>query len=254
MNKGIRDLIIFTGGLIVGAASSWVICKKYYSDKAEEEIASVERAFSDRLDEIEEEKNGALDVAKKAILSANDYNKEDPGSRELISNRSTLDGIVKSKNVERIDYTKYSEGDIIRVSDPPKNSVESIAVDDHPRDDGEDESMESPEDAEVDYEYSHARIEIGNGRDNLRDPYEITYDEYGSLPSFEPKELYFYDGDGTMVEGEHEEIIDNYEYLVGDVLAKTGFRSSDLDRIYIRNEHVGCDYEVIRVKGTYDFT
>ena len=250
MNKGVRDLIIFAGGLVVGALGSWVVCKKYYSDKAEEEIASVERAFSDRLDEIEKEKNGAFEEFEKALLSANDYHKEDPGARELIKNRSTLDGIIKSKSVDRVDYSKYSEGDIIRVSDPPKNSAESIAVDDHPRDDGE----ESEEDMEIDYEYSHPRIEIGNGRENLKDPYEITYEDYGSLSSFEPKELYFYDGDGTMVEGEHEEIIDNYEYLVGDVLAKTGFKKGDLDRIYIRNEHVGCDYEVIRVKGTYDFT
>lgn len=247
MRSEVRDLIIFVGGLSIGAIGAWIATKKHYSNKAQKEIESVEAAFSKRLSEIEDEKDGALDVAKKALLSANDYHKEDPGARELIQNKSTLDGIVKAANAERIDYTKYSKGEIVRVSDPPKNSKEAIEMDDHPRDDGEE--FEDPYDVDT----SHGIMEVGTGRDNLKDPYEIDYQEYGSIPTYEYKELYYYQGDGTVVSAENggEEIIDNPEYLYGDVLDKSGFKTNSDKSIYIRNEHISCDFEVIKVLGTY---
>lgn len=248
MRSDVRDIIIFAGGMAVGSIVTWFITKKVYEKKASEEIESVERAFEKRLEEIEDEKDGALEVAQKALLSSNDYHKEDPGAREIIQNKSTLDGIIKNASVERVDYTKYSKGDIIPVSDPPKNSKEAIEVDDHPRDDGED-SFDDP----YDIDDSHGIMEVGTGRDNLKDPYEIDYTEYGSLPTYEFKELYFYQGDGIVVESENsgEEIIDNPEYLFGDVLEKSGFKTNSVKTIYIRNEHISCDFEVIKVLGTY---
>lgn len=237
MRSDVKELIIFAGGLIVGAAESWFACKKYYSNKAEEEIESVEKAFNDRLNDIEKEKDGALDVAEKALLSANEYNKEDPGSRELIKNRSTLEGIIKSKGYEKVDYVQYSN--------PPKNSAEAIEVDDHPHDDEPEEEEDDGRDNGI--------FEVGNGRDNIKEPYEISYKEYGSMPTYDFKDMYYYKSDGVVVEvdGESEEIIDNPEYLFGNVLEKSGFKTNDEKTIYVRNEYISCDFEIMKVFGTY---
>ena len=241
MRSYAKELIIFAGGLMVGAAGSWFACKKYYSNKAEKEIESVEKAFNDRLNEIKKEKDDALDVAEKALLSAgftfNDYHKEDPGARELIKNRSTLEGIIKAKDSERRDYTQYSN--------PPKNSAEAIEVDDHPHDDEPEEEEDDGRDNGI--------FEVGNGRDNIKEPYEISYKEYGSMPTYDFKDMYYYKSDGVVVEvdGESEEIIDNPEYLFGDVLEKSGFKTNDEKTIYVRNEYVSCDYEIMKVFGTY---
>ena len=108
MRSDIKDIVIFLGGMAVGSIATWFITKKVYEKKASDEIESVERAFEKRLEEIEDEKDGALEVAEKALLSSNDYHREDPGAREIIKNKSTLDGIIKNASVERIDYTKYS--------------------------------------------------------------------------------------------------------------------------------------------------
>lgn len=239
----VKEVIIFVGGLVVGAAGSFVLCKTYFQKKADDEINSVEKAFTDRLHEIEGEKDDALDAASKALLSANDYHRGDPGASEILRNKSTLDGIIKAGKTERVDYVSYSE-----VNNPGKNSKESIEVDDHPHDDGE-EGDDMPRNDGID----EAIMELGNGRDNLREPYEITFQEYGSLPSFEFKELYFYKGDGTIVEseGETEDIIDNGSYLLGNVLEESGFSKNDEKTIYVRNEYISCDFEVMKVFGTY---
>lgn len=236
ISGGVRDVIIFAGGLIVGGVSSLFACKKYYRKKANDEIESVERAFTERLNEIEEEKRDALDVAEEALLSANDYHREDPGARELIKNRSTLDGILKSKKADRVDYVTYA-----------KNSKETIEVDDHPTDD------EPEEDEDYGSDSNEAIMELGNGRDHIKEPYEINYREYGSLPTYDFKELYYYQGDNTLVdaEGDSEDIIDNPEYLVGDVLVKSGYTKNDEKSIYIRNEYSSCDFEVMKVFASY---
>lgn len=246
MTRGVRELIIFVGGLVVGAAGSLIATKFYYQKKADGEIESVEKAFTDRLREIEGEKDDALDAASKALLSANDYHREDPGASELLRNKSTLDGIIKAGKADRVDYSLYYGSDDGKaVSDAAKNSKESIEVDDHPHDDGEDGDMNDGIDEPI--------IELGSGRDDLREPYEIDYREYGSLPTFEFKELYFYQGDGTLVEaeGESEDIIDNHSYLVGNVLEKSGFTKNEEKTIYVRNEYISCDFEVMKVFGSY---
>ena len=237
MKTGLKDTLIFVCGLAIGACGSWFVCKKHYEKKAEDEIASVEKAFTDRINEIEDEKNEALGIASKAIIKSNNYNKEDPGSRELLKNKSTLDGIIKAANTERVDYTHF-------YGDVEKNSKESIEVDDHPRDSDEDEG--------VDIQGSDATRLVNGSADSGHERliYEITSDDYGKIIGYDYKELYYYKGDGIMVD-ENEDIIDNPEFLVGSVLDKSGFKSNDLGTIYIRNESVSSDFEVIKVLGTY---
>lgn len=245
----VKGILAFASGAIISGFTTWFLVKKYYRKKCEEEIASVERAFTERINELEAEKDGVLDAAGKAIVASNEYNREDPGSRSVIQNKSTLDGMIKASKAERIDYTAYSRSDRndvsgVLASEPAKNSVESIEVDDHPHDDGEEE----------DEAYENGIVEVGNGRDNIKEPYEIDYDEYGTNPGFEQKELYFYKGDGVVVEsdGEGEEIVDNPEYLIGNVIDTSGFRTDEERNLYVRNEYISCDFEIIKVPGTYD--
>lgn len=233
----VKGVLIFASGAVVGGLVTWFAVKKYYRKKADAEIESVEKAFTDRINELEDEKEGALDAAGKALVAANDYHRDDPKASEIIRNKSTLDGILKSANAERVNYAAYYSGNDI--SDVEKNSKESIEVDDHPHDDGEDgdASENSPEFGVID-----------SGKS--RGIYEISETEYGSMVGFDYKELYYYKGDGVMVD-DQEEFIDNPEFLVGDVLEKSGFKVDDTRTIYIRNESVSSDFEVIKVQGTY---
>lgn len=232
MKSGVKELLIFSSGLLIGGLSSWFACKKHYEKKAEDEIASVEKAFTDKVNQLEDEKEEVLGTVSKAL----NLNRDDPVSRELINNKSTLDGLIKASQTERVDYSTF-------YGEPEKNSKESIEVDDHPRDDGEDE---------IDIQDGNAmRLVDGKTLDSKERPiYEITYDDYGKILGYDYKELFYYKGDGTMVD-DNEDLIDNPEFLVGKVLDVSGFKTNDVGTIYIRNESVSSDFEVIKVLGTY---
>ena len=240
MRKGVSEAIIFTAGLLVGGISSFIVCKLHYQKKAEEEIASVEKAFTDRINEIEDEKAEALGVASKAIINANEYNKNDPGSRDALSGKSTLlEGMTKIRDSSDQDYTKYYE----------KNSKETIEVDDHPRDDEPDSDVC---DSDEKYDGTSPIVELSE-RVKSPEPYEISGSEYGAMPGWDFKEFYYYQGDGVMVESDDgcEEIIDNYEYLLGNCIEKSGFDKNEVMTIYVRNEDLHMDYEIMKVRGKY---
>ena len=216
MKTGLKEALIFLSGAAIGGFSSWFVCKKHYEKKAEEEIASVEKAFTDRLNELEDEKEEALDIASNALINSNGYNKDNPGSKEFLRNKSTLEGFVKTANAERIDYTKAFD----------KNSKETIEVDGVPSDDSAEETHKSG------------------------DIYEIPYDKYGTKPGWDVKEIYYYIGDGVVVDDD-EQFIDNPDYLLGNVIETSGFNEDGVRNIYIRNEKISTDFEVMKIDGSY---
>ena len=225
----LREAFIFIGGLAIGAVGSFVICKTHFQKKADDEIAAVERAFTAKINEAEDAKDEALDIASKAIINGNGYNREDPGSQEFLRNKSTLEGFVKTAASERVNYEGFFE----------KNSKETIEVDDHPRDDGEDD--EGLEDGEVVSDMTK------RGENGI---YEISYDEYGSKSGYDFKEVYYYVGDGVVVDDE-EQFIENPEFLFGDVLHTSGFDSDATRNIYVRNEGISTDFEIMKIDGSY---
>lgn len=239
-NQMVREAIIFIGGLVVGAAGSFYFAKKYYQKKADEEIRAVEAAFTEKVNELEDEKNDALNVASKAIINSNGYNKEDPGSQEFLKNKSTLEGFVKTSAADRTNYTEYFE----------KNSKETIEVDDHPRDDGEEGDLGSEGSLEAEDRGMEAVTQIGERAISTAGIYEIQYDEYGSKPGYDFKEIYYYVGDGVVVDDE-EQFIENPDFILGNVLHDTGFDGDNTRNIYIRNENISTDFEVMKIDGSY---
>lgn len=250
MRKGVSEALIFVSGALVGSAITWFFTKKHYEEKEEKNVRAVEEAFTNRLNEIEDEKNGALNVAKDAILSQNAYqNIDDDRSKEIIKNKSTLEGIIKSKTTDRVDYTAYYS----------KNSPEAVAVDGVPGEDdenvSEDLDAENPEDDPYSMENIQKEIdnpiEIGTGDETrAKAPYEIGINDYGAVIGYEYKEIFFYQGDGIVVD-ENEDIIDNPEYIYGDVLKNSGFLTNSEKTIYVRNENLSCDFEIMKVPGSY---
>lgn len=77
-------------------------------------------------------------------------------------------------------------------------------------------------------------------------PVVITMEEFtDSHTEYEKLSLYYWDEDDTLSD-EGEEIIPNIEDFIGDALTHFGEGSNDPDIVYVRNERLGCDYEVVR--------
>lgn len=78
-------------------------------------------------------------------------------------------------------------------------------------------------------------------------PYVITYDEFNEEEQdFEKISLTFYEGDGVLADDKDSPVPDE-DSIVGDEnLSKFGYGSKDHNIVYVRNEHLESDFEILR--------
>lgn len=94
--------------------------------------------------------------------------------------------------------------------------------------------------------------EIASRRANPGAPYVINFEEFDTNEEgHEQMNLRYYSGDGVLCDGQ-DQLVDKVEQTVGNLnLTRFGAGSQDPDIVYIRNERLGVDYEVILDKGSY---
>lgn len=86
--------------------------------------------------------------------------------------------------------------------------------------------------------------------DDKEFPYVITPEEYGELPDYEKSSLIYYEEDGVIAT-ESDEVVDTPDDIIGlDSLKHFGEYTSDC--IYVRNDKLKCDYEVLRDPGSFE--
>ena len=81
-------------------------------------------------------------------------------------------------------------------------------------------------------------------------PYIISPEEYGDVNGYDARSWTLY-ADG-VVSDEDDNVIGNPENIIGDCLDRFG--EYDNDAIFIRNENLKCDYEVLKHDKPYDET
>lgn len=81
------------------------------------------------------------------------------------------------------------------------------------------------------------------------EPYILTVEEFeDGRAGYDSIGLSYYEGDDTLVD-ESEEMVDVDQTIGEENL--TWFKDSGTDAMYIRNDRVSCDYEVIRLDGNF---
>lgn len=84
-----------------------------------------------------------------------------------------------------------------------------------------------------------------------RDIYVITTEEFSEGRTDHDKlTITFYEDDGVLAD-ENEEIIEDPYSLIGDALERFGEGSEDAEIVYVRNERIAVDYEVVRLSKSY---
>jgi hypothetical protein len=83
-------------------------------------------------------------------------------------------------------------------------------------------------------------------------PYVISWDEFASaVLEYDQDTLTYFEGDDTLVDG-RDSVVDNVDATIGLAnLEKFGHGSKDNNIVYIRNDKLGLDLEVVRSKGSY---
>lgn len=88
------------------------------------------------------------------------------------------------------------------------------------------------------------------GDDDMDEPYIISPNDFGELPDYECVNLIYYQEDGVIAT-ESDEIIDSPDDVIGlDSLKQFGDYTTD--SIFVRNDKLKCDYEILRDSGSFE--
>jgi hypothetical protein len=82
------------------------------------------------------------------------------------------------------------------------------------------------------------------------EPHVITESEFNDEYDTHDKCTVLYYDEGIITD-EHDEVMTNIEETFGNNLSLFGYGSDDKDVLYIRNDKLGIDYELLRQNTTY---
>jgi hypothetical protein len=166
----------------------------------------------------------AEELVQAEIESLREVKAERHGSPEVIKVRSQD---VHEKVVSKLGY---------------KPKLENL----HPVDSDEDEDEE---DEEMDPIAKQIK------EHGVSEPYVISLEQFSEERDYYDKiTIYYYNEDDTLADDNEEVIVDVIKHIGTDALTCFGDESDDEDIVYIRNEHLTTDYEVIRYHKSYQKT
>jgi hypothetical protein len=215
MNTNITKIGIFIAGVGIGALGTYLALKEKYARIANDEIASV-REHMGRTDRRNLDKNG---VPLKSAY------------------REPKNPIPASDEYHRIVRKYQGDGD-------PHNAYLDPAELEHP-----------PEGDEDDYRECEKMSNEANYYAECRAPYVITTEQFAEeMEHYDKLTIYYYDKDDTLTD-ENEEIITDVAAIIGDIgLSSFGDEFDEPEVVYVRNEKMEIDYEVIYMHKSYSET
>lgn len=221
MNNGIKNILILGFGIAIGAVSGIALMRKKIEDEYEviiqEEIASIKARFDKKKEKL---------------------------AQDIKDLEEDMNGEVSAASMTTV--TKDEEKVGKRYRGIVKNAGYSNRED----------NDSSEEEAEGDVSEEEYRCEQKSRAANSRvgmsnEPYPISEEAfYEECNHFDKITLSFYEDDEVLTEDD-EEVIEDKTRIVGDCLERFGELSSDPEVVYVRNEYLQIDYEVIRLSKPY---
>lgn len=222
MNALVKNGIVFLVGAGVGSAVGYFVGTKRAEKKAAKELQELEEYYgsSEKYKRTEEEKP---DVETKEESS----DSEGRADKETLR---TLRKEEKELNTHKTDYTKYYEKETAEEEEDPENVDES-----------KDETQENP------------GVEINEEADEYHQQYKerppriISVEKLGELPSSIEEECLYYYPEGDYITDEDNNVIEDYQRILGDCLQKYHFDTSNEETIWVQNFELDTVYEVTKM-------
>lgn len=206
-------ILIGAGGLLLGVGVGILATKGYFEKKALKEVEEVREYYHSKA----KNKNT---VAKDAFETLKAQNKE---YREVIKGLSY--------DLEEDTGIVYEDGTMVNPEDIP-TTIKNVYGD---------VIMVTPEEAAFDNEGSLYQAR----NKSARLPYLISYEEFAEEnPGYDKITVTFYQGDNTYAD-DRDDIIDDTDRKLGKESYKFfGWRSHYENIVYVRNDKLGCDWEI----------
>ncbi len=106
--------------------------------------------------------------------------------------------------------------------------------------------QEEDEDEDPDYIVD---IDNGDEQDDMA-PYTIAPEEYGEMEGYDAKTLYYY-ADKVLAYENGDLVVDPVD-IIGQVKLEGSFGEYSDDGVYVRNDKLRCDYEILLSLKTYE--
>lgn len=228
MSNVLKNLFIFAGGLAIGAFSANYILKEKYELLIQEEAESIKEVYGRVYD-----KEKKVEKQKEDIDENKDYKNY---KKDEFTTPKEIDSEQKSK--DQISYNK-----IVTTQEYSEDEIPFLPETDNPLEDSYHDDEIEEEDADALGEY------YTNQRENAKEPYTITEDEFSNTYiHYDKLTLFYYSFDDVLID-EDEDILDDPEAVVGDGLSRIG--EVEPDTAYIRNDKYGTDYVIIKLNKSY---
>ena len=216
MNTKVINATIFTVGAALGSVITWQLVKAKYARKAQEDIDSVKQTYSKRQNII-----NVVNVAP-ADVSVEDIHAQ---------------AVAQSKDiaVEQKYMTDYTSA-FVPGSGNTTKTVSSIC-------DEETGECYDENDNLVDDQPIYAERE-----GDQDEPYVIPPEDFGEL-GYETISLTYYADE--ILADERDELVEAVNMVVG-LESLTHFGEYEDDSVFVRNDRVKCDYEILRDPRRWD--
>lgn len=211
-------------GLAVGAAVTWKLTEKKLGQKydaiLDEEIVKMRAFFEQTRD-----KPPLADLAARYV----------EGTAPAVDTTSVIEAAQALGDYQgKIPYDRISKEAREEAAGPPVVNVTNVFVEGKP--------ME-PDD--FDYE-----AEVANRTED--NPYVITYDEFTqNEPEYDQNTVTWYEGDDTLADDKDVPIPDAEKIIGDETNIRFGHGSRDPRIVYIRNEAMQTDFEVVQHTGSF---
>lgn len=223
---------LIAGAFIVGAGIGGFVVYKIVKKRLEVKYDEI------LIEEIDKAKTFHRRVAKEGEFESPESAVQALVPDEVVEAVKSYQGREK-----RVPYNRPN--DIVKESPDPRPPVDVVV-----------ENVEVQQNVFVnaavdprDWDYA---AEIADRELNPDKPYAISFEEFEeNAEGYEQVTFTFYNLDETLSD-ENEKIIDNVEYVVGeDNLHRFGHGSQDANVVYVRNEKLSMDFEIVKALGSY---
>lgn len=245
----LKQALAFVGGLAVGAGTTYLICKKKYDQKMNQELEDMKAYYEGVM--VLRESDIRKDQIEKDIKADADFNEKPEGPTEdTYTNYGNLANPYKRNS----DSTPPSDADMAgrMENDEPDMEEEELRQrkaakarraakmrDQYPPEDEDDEEYEDDEDEE---------IQMEGPFDPSMAPYEVTLESFNNdFTYFDKLTVNYYPMDNLLVD-ENEEYVENSDRLFGSFHESHRVAGAET---YVRNESIGTDFLIITKPGSY---
>lgn len=213
--------------LLVGAGSTYLVTKnvlkKKYEERSDREIDEARRFY----------KQGDYSDPIKALAKLKEQGQAANQAEDMVKDLGYTNEFTPAPYVQAPVETEEELIEDVEEKEEPRVVVQNIFVNDKPLDDN------------FDYEKEIA----------LRDesyPYVISEEEFlQGEKDYSQNKMTYFEADDILID-EDDSMIPDSDPIVGDTnLSRFGHGSNDKNVVYIRNEKLEIDIEVVRDEGSY---